>query len=672
MVRRSAAIEDRFPGLIGDASPSRVVGAPPSPRFAPVVHARPMLSLENAFDRDDVADRLAQMRRQLGMAPDAAMALTTEYKLDGLSVSLRYERRVLVSAATRGDGTTGEDVTANARVVAGVPHALPAGAPDVLEVRGEVYMPKDVFLEINAGGGRTFANPRNAAAGSLRQKDTARTAERGLVFAPHGLGECPTPIAADWKATLATLSAWGFGPSGGPQETVWEHAADADAVMAVYDQVMTERAGLPFDIDGLVTKVADPALRDRLGQVSRTPRWAWATKFPAERAVTVVEAIDVQIGRSGRATPVARVAPVNVGGVVVRNATLHNEAQIARLDVRVGDLVTIQRAGDVVPQIVGLANLTGREGRSPYMFPTACPVCGSAIARDEAEADLFCTGGAHCPAQAVERLKHAVGRDALDVDGLGAKAIAELHGAGLLQGPRDIFRLSRHRSAIMAREGWGATSTDALLASIEAARDCTADRALYALGIRHVGGTVTKALAQAIGTPDQVLERCREMADVRDAVVAQQREADVDPAKARVKGLRKAADMLGVAGIGPEIVGSLLDFAADAENVEAARAFWSELRIAAPERVAVMASEVSGLTVVFTGSLTTMTRDEAEAQAVRLGAKTSGSVSSKTGLLVAGPGAGSKMARALSLKVRVTDENGWSAIVAAAENNGEV
>ena len=669
LMRRNSEIEERFPDLVRADTPSNAVGSTPSARFAPIVHAMPMLSLENAFSREDIEDKIRQMRKYLSLPNDAPLWLTSEFKLDGLSVSLRYEDGVLKSAATRGDGTTGEDVTANARVVEGIPHTLPAGVPGIVEVRGEVYMPKATFLALNASGaaGKTFANPRNAAAGSLRQKDASKTAMRGLVFAPHGIGECSIDIAAQGGDIMRTLSRWGFGPADGPQESVWEHKGTADAVMTVFNQIEEARADLPFDIDGVVTKVSDHGLRQRLGQISRTPRWAWATKFPAERAITTLEAIDIQIGRMGRATPVARLTPVNVGGVVVSNCTLNNQDHIASLDLRIGDKVVLQRAGDVIPQIVGhLDDGEDRTALLPYQFPTQCPVCNSALVRVDGEANYFCVGGTHCQAQILGRLEHVASRNALDIDGLGGKAIAELHEAGYLEGLHSIFRLGSHRQEIMARDGWGAASVDAMLASIERSRKTSVDRAFFSLGIHHVGQTVTKLLAREIGTTDEILERCREMADVRDAVYDQERAKDVPPEKARARALRKAAEMLGIAGIGPEIVGSLLDFVHDDDNRRDAFDLWSELDIAPLEKVGTIASEVSGKTVVFTGTLETMSRDEAKAQAERLGAKVSGSVSAKTDLLVAGPGAGSKMAKAAAMGVRTVTEQEWVEIANAA------
>jgi DNA ligase (NAD+) len=677
LFRRNQDIEARFPHLVRQDTPSDVVGGPVSGKFRKVTHARPMLSLDNAFTRDDVAEKVDQIRRFLALPPEAPLPMDSEYKMDGLSLSIRYENRMLVCAATRGTGEIGEDVTANARHVEGIPHALPAAAPDLVEVRGEVYMSKQAFLDLNrriaaeaeAAGKdpRSYANPRNAAAGSLRQIDPSKTAERGLSFVVHGLGEVSQAISPLWIEVAETLRRWGLGtpiPHGGP----WHHDGSVDAIMEMYDRIEALRAELPFDIDGVVHKVDRMALRDRLGQVSRTPRWAFAHKFPAERARTTLNDIEIQVGRTGRITPVARVEPVGVGGVIVSNTTLHNEDHVRELDLRIGDVVVLQRAGDVIPQIVGYATDAERHATLPsWSFPTHCPTCGSALERAEGEADTYCTGGLHCEAQIVERLKHLVSRDALDIDGVGEKAIREFHDIGILVRPRDVFRLREHRDAILLREGWGASSVDKMLASIEAARRPTVDRALYALGIHHVGRTATRALARELGGTDEILARFRDL-----ATIAAEAEADcvargVASAKARDRGLKKASEALGIAGIGPEIVGSMLAFLADDENRDIAFELWTELDLQALEKVRTLESEVSGKTVVFTGTLVTMSRDEAKAQAEKLGAKVSGSISAKTDLLVAGPGAGSKLAKAQGLGIRTMDEEGWLAIVRAAQ-----
>ena len=673
MVRRNAAIEKRFPHLVRDDTPSNDVGAAPSSQFAKVTHAQPMLSLDNLFDRADVDEWLEQRMRFLSLPLDAELTVTGEYKLDGLSLSLRYENRQLASAATRGDGTTGEDVTANARFVEGIPHRLPEDAPDVFEVRGEVYMTKAMFLALNESfaAGRVFANPRNAAAGSLRQKDAAKTAKRGLMFAPHGVGEASAPIGSEWPEIIAKLSAWGFGPADGPQDHVSVHtgtiATIADLIMDRFGEIEAGRAGLPFDIDGVVYKIADVKTRERLGQVSRTPRWAVAHKFPAERASTNLDDITVQVGRTGRITPVARVQPVNVGGVIVSNSTLHNEDHIKKLDLRIGDTVVLQRAGDVIPQIVAYS--TSREAHDalpPYVFPTQCPVCGSTIVRDPEEADSYCEGSLHCAAQIAERLIHIAGRDALDIDGLGDKNVVELNEAGFLKRPADIFLLGRHRDDMLRRERWGQTKVDNLLRSIDAARSTTVDRALYSLGIRHVGHSATKALAREWGGIDEVLLRIREMSDLRRQVSGQLHGDGATQAVADEKALKKVAETVAIPDIGPVVMRNLLDFFEDEGNAALATALFEQLDLKVLEKVKALASQINGKTVVFTGTLVMMSRDEAKAQAERLGAKASGSISAKTDLVVAGPGAGKKMAQAEALGIRVIDEAAWQEIVRTA------
>lgn len=677
MFRRNQDIEARFPHLVRENTPSAKVGGPVSGKFAKVTHARPMLSLENAFTREDVEDKIGQIRRFLAVPADAPLHMDSEYKMDGLSISLRYEDRKLTCAATRGTGEIGENVTANARLVEGVPHELPADAPALLEVRGEVYMSKQAFLDLNeritreakaaSKEPKLYANPRNAAAGSLRQVNAAKTGERKLSFVLHGLGDTSGSLDASWSEVAAILQTWGFGAPL-PQAGLWHHDGSVDAIMKVYETIEAERATLAFDIDGVVHKVDDMALRERLGQVSRTPRWAFAHKFPAERASTPLNDIEIQVGRTGRITPVARVAPVGVGGVIVSNTTLHNEDHVRDLDLRIGDTVVLQRAGDVIPQIVGYStDAEAHAALAPWAFPTACPICGSALERAEDEADTYCTGGLHCEAQIVERLKHVASKDALDIDGFGDKVVREFHEIGILDRPRDIFRLREHRDMLVAREGWGTSSIDKLLASIEAARSPTVDRAFYALGIRHIGRTVTKALARELGDTVGILGRFRELGEVAARTEAEFLAKGLTPAKAHERGLKKAAETLAMAGIGPEIVGRMLSFIADDENRDIAFDLWAELDIQNLEKVKTLESEVSGKTVVFTGTLVTMSRDEAKAQAEKLGAKVSGSISAKTDLLVAGPGAGSKLAKAQGLGIRTMDEEGWLAIVRAAQ-----
>lgn len=665
--KRNNAIEAKFPSLVRSDTPSEKVGAPPSEQFSPVVHTLPMLSLENIFDEEGLHDWLASRKKFLGLSGDDILTISAEYKLDGVSLSLRYEDRVLVSAATRGDGAVGENVTANAHYVQGVPRTLPEDAPDVVEIRGEVFMSKEVFLELNESGsaGRVFATPRNAAAGSLRQKDAKKTAGRGLSFLPHGVGEWSTPLPATWSEILNLMLSWNVGTE---TVTTWVTNGKADHLLGVFKKIEEARAELPFDIDGVVYKIEEISVRERLGQVSRTPRWGVAHKFPAERATTTLNAIEIQIGRTGRATPVARVNPVNVGGVIVSNVTLHNRDEIERLGLREGDTIVLQRAGDVIPQII--ENLTRNEERSAYHFPEHCPVCTSPITRDVDEVDSYCSGGLHCEAQIIERFKHLVSRDALDIDGIGEEAIRELHAIGMLSDLHDIFRLETGRAELAQREGWGAVSVNKMIESIEKARTTTVDRAIYALGIRLVGRSATKALAINIGGTGEIIERMRELRDIRDAVRSSQMNKGVDFAKAEAQGLKKAAEALNIPGVGPAIIRNFIEFMDDEENAKIAFDLWSELDIQALERPAEKASEVTGKTVVFTGTLSTMSRDEAKAQAERLGAKASGSISAKTDILVAGPGAGSKISKAQALGVRTISEDEWLEIVRAAENGG--
>ena len=642
LIRRNAAIEAAFPPLIRADSPSRQVGAAPAGHLAKVAHARPMMSLDNGFSDEDAREFVTRVRRFLKLAEGEPVALTAEPKIDGLSCSLRYEDGRLVQALTRGDGAVGEDVTANVAAIGDIPQAIAADA--IFEVRGEVYMDKAAFAALNARllaeggeGARQFANPRNAAAGSLRQKDASVTRSRPLRFLAHGWGEA-TALPGDTQAAVVdTLKLWGF-----PIADGFRRCASIDEALEQYRAIETTRADLPFDIDGVVYKVDRLDWQARLGSVGRAPRWALAHKFPAERAQTTLNAIDIQVGRTGKLTPVARLAPVTVGGVVVTNATLHNKDEIARLGVRPGDRVMLQRAGDVIPQIV--ENLTLAEDRPAFAFPDHCPACGSEAVAEAGEVDIRCTGGLICPAQRLERLRHFVSRGALDIEGLGEKTLVEFIELGWLHEPADIFRLHEHRDALIGREGWQAKSVDALLAAIEAKRAPDAARLLFALGIRHVGSISARDLLKAFRTLP-ALREAAEAARAGDADAAHQLQA--------------------IDGIGPSVVGALGDFFHEPHN----RAAWDDLmaQVSPPDFVVeTRASEVSGQIVVFTGSLETLSRDEAKAQAEALGARVAGSVSAKTGLVVAGPGAGSKLKKAAELGVRVVDEAGWAAIVAAA------
>ena len=635
LVRENAALEAEFPHLVRADSPSRTVGAAPTSSLAKVAHARPMLSLENAFGADEVTEFAGRVRRFLNLPANEPVALTAEPKIDGLSCSLRYEDGVLLLAATRGDGSVGEDVTANVRTIGDIPQTI-AGAPAVLEVRGEVYMSKADFAALNerqeAAGGKIFANPRNAAAGSLRQKDPGVTAARPLRFLAHGWGEQSEPLASTQHEAMRRLDELGF-----PVSDLLVRVETVDAALAHYAAIERARADLPFDIDGVVYKVDRLDWQDRLGQVARAPRWGLAHKFPAEQAETMIEAIDIQVGRTGKLTPVGRLKPVGVGGVIVANVTLHNRDEIARLALRVGDRVRIQRAGDVIPQVV--ENLSRDEEREPYAFPDHCPQCGSEAVAAEGEVDVRCTGGLICPAQRLERLKHFVSRGAMDIDGLGEKSLVEFVDLGWLDSPADIFRLKAHRDQLVGREGWKEKSVDNLLAAIEARKGFDPARMLFGLGIRHVGAVTAKDLMKAFGT--------------------------IEALQSAATGEGAEAELSVVEGVGPVVAEALADFFHEPHNRDALADLLVVARPAAFVSTA-RATEWSGKTIVFTGSLETMSRDEAKAQAERLGARAAGSVSAKTDLVVAGPGAGSKLAKAEQLGVRVVTEAEWAAIVESA------
>ncbi len=663
LVRRNNAIEAAFPHLIRADSPSRLVGAAPASHLAKVRHAKPMTSLDNAFSDEEVEEFVARVRRFLRLSDDTPVTLTAEPKIDGLSCSLRYENRELVQALTRGDGTTGEDVTANVATIADIPRTLPADAPDVFEVRGEVYMAKADFTALNARlaaeaaetgkEARQFANPRNAAAGSLRQKDAAVTASRPLRFLAHGWGEVSALPGETQLAVMEAIRGWGF-----PVADDLARVADAAAALARYRAIEAERADLPFDIDGVVYKIDRLDWQERLGFVARAPRWAIAHKFPAERAQTTIEAIDIQVGRTGKLTPVARLVPVTVGGVVVSNATLHNADEIARLDAHPGDRVVIQRAGDVIPQIV--ENLSREEGRDPWPFPTHCPECRSEAVREPGEVDWRCSGGLVCPAQQVERLRHFASRHALDIEGLGITNIENFFADGLIARPADIFRVTAEQ--LLARERWAEVSANNLVAAIDARRNPPLDRLLFALGIRHVGEVTARDLARRWQSWAAFRAMIATGIEKRDTMLQAIGESDDKLLQRTAKELAAIVD---TKQVGPEVALALIDFFAEPQNDAAVEDLLTELT---PADVIheTRASEVSGKTVVFTGTLETMSRDEAKAQAESLGARVAGSVSAKTDLVVAGPGAGSKAKKAADLGIRVVDEAGWQAIVAAA------
>ncbi|MCP3733653.1 NAD-dependent DNA ligase LigA [Sphingomonas sp. RP10(2022)] len=678
--RQLRDLERDNPDLRDLFDPTAAVAGSPAAHLRKVPHARPMMSLDNAFSDADVAEFVARVRRYLQLDDDTPVALTAETKIDGLSCSLRYEGGRLVQALTRGDGTTGEDVTANVRTIADIPGRLHGDSPDVFEIRGEVYMAKADFVALNArllaeagdpAKARQFANPRNAAAGSLRQKDPGVTESRPLRFFAHGWGETSALPAETQAGVVATIRNWGLPIADGFVRTI-----TVDQALAAYRAIEAARADLPFDIDGVVYKVDRLDWQARLGQVAKAPRWAIAHKFPAEQAQTTLERIDIQVGRTGALTPVARLAPVTVGGVVVTNATLHNADEIERLGVREGDRVVVQRAGDVIPQIV--QNLTPDADRPAWPFPRTCPECGSAVEREEGEVVYRCTGGLICPAQRLERLRHFVSRNALDIGGLGDTTIDRLLDDGIVRTPADIFRLRaddligrvrvgneaierlRVRNPAHQPPRWTEKSAADLTAAIDAKRQPPLDRFLFALGIRHVGEITARDLARRYRSARAL------GAVLRHAVFLHHQTQPVIGETDRKFVLRR--DRLLVAaietpGIGPEVAGALVGFCAERHN---RAVVFDLLRQVRPTDVVweTRASRVSGKTVVFTGKLETLSRDEAKAQAEALGARVSGSVSAKTDLVVAGADAGSKLKKAAELGVEVVSEAQWAEIVA--------
>jgi len=656
LVRRNAELEVAFPHLIRPDSPSQKVGheIAASP-LSKVPHEVRMMSLDNAFNREEVEEWSARIRRFLSLSADDPVAITAEDKIDGLSCSLRYENGGLVRAATRGDGQVGEDVTPNVRHISDIPQTLPAGVPDVFEVRGEVYMSKADFAALNvaqeAAGGKLFANPRNAAAGSLRQKDASVTANRPLKFWAYGWGAASQVPCKSQHDMMRRIESWGF-----PLSPFLTLTDSVDAMIAHYDEIGRQRSDLGYDIDGVVYKVDRLDYQQRLGFVAKAPRWALAHKFPAEKAQTTLEAIDIQVGRTGKLTPVGRLAPVLVGGVTVTNVTLHNRDEIARLGVRPGDRVVVQRAGDVIPQVV--ENLTRDDPRDAYAFPDKCPECDSEAVAEEGEVDVRCTGGLICPAQRTQRLKHFVSRKALDIDGLGSKTIAQFFALGWLESPADIFRLHQRREDILALEGWQDKSVDNLLAAVENKRQPDAAKLLFGLGIRHVGEVTARDLMKNF----QDISRIKEAAEYLNANYQTERGARLMPPADDDRYLAFTS----IDGVGDVVVESFRDFFHEPHNV----AVWEDLlsQVEPPlYEVETLDSPVAGKTIVFTGKLETMSRDEAKAQAERLGAKAAGSVSAKTDLLVAGPGAGSKLKKAAELGIDVIDEAGWADIVADAD-----
>ncbi|GAB5503958.1 NAD-dependent DNA ligase LigA [Pyruvatibacter sp.] len=643
--KRNTQIEKCFPALIREDSPSGRVGAAPSEKFDKVQHAVAMLSLGNAFTDDDVKEFGLRVSRFLGLKPDEELAYTAEPKIDGLSASLRYEKGELVMAATRGDGSEGENVTRNVQTIKDIPQTLKTKSPpDVFEVRGEIYMSHAAFATLNeqqeAAGKDPFANPRNAAAGSLRQLDPTITASRPLQFFAYAWGEVSDLPAETQTDAVKLLGSYGF-----PINPLMKRCVSTMDMIAHYHAIEEARSSLGYDIDGVVYKVDRLDWQARLGFVTRSPRWAIAHKFPAEQAITFLNDIEIQVGRTGALTPVAKLEPVTVGGVVVSNATLHNEDEIARKDIRIGDTVVVQRAGDVIPQVVRVLT-EKRTGKEVAFKPlSACPVCGSHAVRDINEKtgkeDVVrrCTGGLICEAQLVQRLKHFVARNALDIDGLGAKQVDAFHGLGWLHSPADIFKLNTHADELTKMDGWGETSVSNLMAAIDARREPDLGRLIYGLGIRHVGATTGRLMARSYGTFEAFMSAMIAAGEDREGAAYQ--------------------ELVGIDGVGDVVADALVEFFNEARNREVIDALLAEVTPQEAEAIVADGSPVAGKTLVFTGTLEKMSRAEAKARAESMGAKVSGSVSAKTDLLIAGPGAGSKLKKAESLGVEVIDEDAW-------------
>lgn len=639
LMRWNAALEETFPHLILANSPSKQVGAAPKAGFAKRRHHVPMLSLGNAFDETDARDFDTRVRRFLSLDPQSPLAYSVEPKIDGLSINLIYENGHFIEAVTRGDGAEGEVVTANVQTIDDVPKALTAPYPARMDIRGEIFMSKADFLALNesqaASGGKTFANPRNAAAGSLRQKDSNITASRALRFFAYAAGEISEPVAETHSGFLDRLKQWGFVVN--PLSVT---ADDIQSALAQYQAIGEARAGLDYDIDGVVYKVDRHDYQRRLGQVSRSPRWAIAHKFPAEKAETQLLDIDIQVGRTGALTPVARLQPVTVGGVVVSNATLHNEDYILEKGIEIGDFVRIQRAGDVIPQVLEVV-MDKRHNTKPFHFPETCPICGSPAIRPEGEAVRRCTGALSCSAQAVERLKHFVSRDAFDIDGLGSTLVQELFNDGIIHAPADVFGLSNKKNMLMAREGWGEVSAQNLINAINARRSIDLDRVIYGLGIRQIGQATAKLLARHYGSMEALLTAAENASDQEHPAWAELTEIDQ---------------------IGTSMANDLVTFLNADSNRKAIADLLKEITPIPPQAVA-NDSPVSSKTVVFTGTLTRMSRAEAKARAESLGAKVAGSVSSKTDMVVVGADAGSKARKAEELGVTILSEDDWLAMI---------
>lgn len=654
---RNSEIEDRFPQLVRSDSPSQSVGAAPAEGFGKIRHRVPMLSLGNAFSDEDVADFLQRIRRFLGLAETDVLALTAEPKIDGLSISLRYDNGRLTEAATRGDGTEGENVTANVRTMGAIPHTLNGdGVPETIDIRGEIFIAKADFEALNkaqaAAGAKVFANPRNAAAGSLRQLDSTITARRPLKFFAYAWGEASSLPADTQSGVIAAFARWGL-----PTNRQLRLCTSTADLVAYYREIEAKRATLGYDIDGIVYKVDRLDYQERLGFVSRAPRWAIAHKFPAEQATTILKDIEIQVGRTGSLTPVAKLEPVTLGGVVVSNATLHNEDEIRRKDIRIGDTVIVQRAGDVIPQIVAVILDKRPANSKAYTYPQVCPACGSHAVREvdeksgKTDAVRRCTGGLICPAQRVERLKHFVSRTAFDIDGLGDKSIQAFYDDGLIQSPPDIFTLEKRDQRALKklkdREGWGPQSAKKLFAAIDARRQISLDRFIFSLGIRHVGETTAKVLARAYG----------DIQAFRSAMIAAGDSAQNDAWN----------DLNNIDGIGETVARAIVEFFAEPHNVTVVDDLLAEV-VPQPLEAIATASPVAGKTVVFTGTLEKKSRGEAKAQAERLGAKVAGSVSKKTDYLVAGADAGSKLKKAREAGVTVLTEDEWENLIANGSN----
>lgn len=637
LMRRNTALEDAFPHLARTDSPALLVGATPKSGFTKKRHRIPMLSLGNAFNDEDAWEFDERIRRFLSLPADTSIGYSVEPKIDGLSISLRYENGMLTEAITRGDGTEGEDVTANVKTISEIPHKLNGPAPEIVEIRGEIYIGRSDFLALNkaqeAASGKLFANPRNAAAGSLRQKDSTITASRPLRCFAYAAGEMSSAVAQTHDGFLDALRNWGL-----PVNPLTISAEDMTVALRQYMVISAARPELDYDIDGVVYKVNRHDWQTRLGQVSRSPRWAIAHKFPAEKAETLLEGIDIQVGRTGALTPIARLKPVTVGGVIVSNATLHNEDYIKDKGIKIGDTVRIQRAGDVIPQVLEVILEKRPEDAIPFVYPDICPSCGSPAIRPDGEAVRRCTGQLSCPAQVVERLKHFVSRDAFDIDGLGSKLVEELYRDGLLNDPADIFGLPDKKETLAAREGWGEVSAKNLADAINQRRRIDLNRVIYSLGIRQIGQATAKLLARHYLSIPALMEAAADAAN-HDGPAWE--------------------DLIRIDQIGESVASDLVAFFNDIHNSKVLSKLLTEIDTIAPEAVATD-SPVSGKTVVFTGTLSTMSRAEAKARAEAMGAKVAGSVSAKTDYVIAGADAGSKARKAQELGLTILTEEDWT------------